>query len=99
MNNNERMTRLCRTMHYLEDKPGFGLGWDTNLIFPFDGDADDPQPEEHDFPAWAHSSAGREAVRFVRHVWNPSHQPPSLVYWDQRHRDGYLAWAQNPWWC
>ena len=83
------------TVPYLNDKPGFGLGWDTSIVFPpddFDPDA------EYPFPLWCHSSAAVEAVRFARHVWNCSHRPPSLAFWDQWHRAAFLDWAADPWW-
>ncbi len=97
MSQDERMTALCRTVPYLADRPGFGLGWEASIVFPGDVPAGDL---EYGFPwPWCHSSAAVEAVRFVRHIWNHSHRPPSLAFWDHNHRGVFLAWAADPWWC
>jgi len=91
----ERMTALCRTVPYLADKPGFGLGWDTSEAFP--GEPNDAG--DYPLPGWATgSSAAREAVVFGRHVWNADNPAPSLAYWDRHHRRAFLAWASDPWW-
>lgn len=87
ISNTDRMTALCKSMHYLADKPGFGLGWDPGVAFCV-------------FPRWASgSSAAIEAVRFVRHVWNSENPAPSLAYWDHSHRAAFVEWAKEPWWC
>ena len=91
-----RMTHLCAQLPYLADKPGFGLGWDTDLAFP----GEPLENKDFPLPKWARgSSAAREAVVFAWHVWNSNSPAPSLAFWDRVHRTAYLRWAEDPWWC
>lgn len=96
MTQDQRMTALCKTIPLLAYRPGFGLGWNTDEVFP--GDLSAPRKVEYDWPRWADTSALREAVRFVRHVWSSDNRAPSLVYWDTAHLRAFSAWAARPWW-
>lgn len=92
----QRMTALCLTVPMLAHRAGFGLGWDTDQVFPGDPDG---LSEEYDWPDWTYGGASAEAVRFVRHVWSASNRAPSMVHWDTAHVRAFAAWAARPWWC
>lgn len=89
----KKMTTFALTFPSVAKASGVNL-WDANT-----------------FDRWAAetpiSHGELVTARFLLAVWDSNHQwrcgrfdaMEALQVWDPRHRDAFLAWAEDPWWA